>query len=277
MLAILAGMLVVAGSNCASAAHAEQMAPPGKAVAINANVPASKPAPEPVKAAPVLASKIVARGDSASLRVLKAANLARGAKIIVSTAQRQLWLINNNDTLLVAPVAIGMGKDFVYNGKKFHFATPTGRRKVLSKSEAPMWKVPEWHYLERASNENLDLYYLKQGEKVMLQDSTYIEVRGKNVGRVNRFGNFWEFDPGLEIVFDGKIFVPPEDSDQREVPDALGPYKLDMGEGYLIHGTHRYDEDSIGDAVSHGCVRMNNFDLERLYYMVDPGTPVFIL
>ena len=58
--------------------------------------------------------------------------------------------------------------------------------------------------------------------------------------------------------------------------DALGPYKLDMGDGYLIHGTHIYNEDSIGDAVSHGCVRMENSDLERLYYMVEPGTPVFI-
>ena len=60
------------------------------------------------------------------------------------------------------------------------------------------------------------------------------------------------------------------------MPDALGPFKLDMGGGYLIHGTHIYNEDSIGAAVSHGCVRMNNDDLDRLYHLVETGVPVFI-
>jgi lipoprotein-anchoring transpeptidase ErfK/SrfK len=63
---------------------------------------------------------------------------------------------------------------------------------------------------------------------------------------------------------------------QRTVTDALGPYKLDMGQGYLIHGTHIYTEDSIGLAASHGCVRMRNVDLGILYQFVEPGTPVFI-
>jgi lipoprotein-anchoring transpeptidase ErfK/SrfK len=63
---------------------------------------------------------------------------------------------------------------------------------------------------------------------------------------------------------------------QRAVPDALGPYKLDTGDGYLIHGTNIFNEESIGDAVSHGCVRMSNEDLEKLYPMVPVGTRVFI-
>ena len=210
------------------------------------------------------------------MRALRAANATRGMKIMVSTRQRQLWLVNNKDTLMVTPVAVGMGKDFVFNGKKFHFKTPTGRRKVLSKSEAPVWTVPDWHYMERAAAEKHKLVYLKANSKIELSDGTFLEVRGKDVGRVNHLGNFWAFEPGLEIMFDDTVFVPPITSNQRRVPDALGPYKLDMGEGYLIHGTHIYNEDSVGDAVSHGCVRMDNGELERLYYMVEPGTPVFI-
>jgi hypothetical protein len=271
------GFLILAGSNCANGARAEQphIGPTPRATATGPT--ADDPAKPSAPARPTLVAKPAAiAGDSASVRVLRAANKVKGAKIMVSIEQRQLWLINNTDTLLVAPVAIGMGKDFTYNGKKFRFETPTGRRKVLSKSEAPVWTVPEWHYLERSANEDHELYYLKQDEKVMLEDSTYIEVRGKDVGRVNRFGNFWPFEPGLEIIYDNKIFVPPVTSNQRRVPDALGPFKLDMGDGYLIHGTHQYNADSIGDAVSHGCVRMDNFDLERLYYMTDAGTPVFI-
>src|SRR3954471_2431154 len=59
VLAVLAGMLVVAGSNCASTARAEQPAGPGKGVVINAKEPAAAPvvAAAPVKAEPVLASR----------------------------------------------------------------------------------------------------------------------------------------------------------------------------------------------------------------------------
>src|SRR5690606_29075350 len=89
-------------------------------------------------------------------------------------------------------------------------------------------------------------------------------------------GNFWPFTPGNEIIFDGKIFVPPFGTAQRAVPDALGPYKLDTGDGYLIHGTHIYNEDSVGDAVSHGCVRMRNDDLAILYQVVPVGTAVAV-
>src|SRR5690606_39961342 len=117
---------------------------------------------------------------------------------------------------------------------------------------------------------------LKANSKIELEDGTFLVVKGKDVGRLNQFGNFWAFTPGTEIVFDGRIFMPPITSNQRRVPEALGPYKLDTGDGYLIHGTHLYNAESVGEAVSHGCVRMDNTDLERLYHMVERGTPVFI-
>jgi hypothetical protein len=43
---------------------------------------------------------------------------------------------------------------------------------------------------------------------------------------------------------------------------------------YGIHGTN--NPDSIGKALSHGCVRMHNRDVEALYDMVEVGTPVTI-
>jgi lipoprotein-anchoring transpeptidase ErfK/SrfK len=130
--------------------------------------------------------------------------------------------------------------------------------------------------MEKASARKLRLVRLAANSKVKLSDGSTLEVRGQDVGRVNQFGNFWAFTPGTEIVFDEKIFMPPISTRQRRVPDALGPYKLDTGEGYLIHGTHLYNSESIGQAVSHGCVRMDNTDLERLYHMVTTGTPVYI-
>ena len=42
--------------------------------------------------------------------------------------------------------------------------------------------------------------------------------------------------------------------------------------GYGIHGTN--EPNSIGNAASHGCIRMRNRDVEELFAMVDTGTPV---
>lgn len=223
-----------------------------------------------------LEAGITVPADSKGVAVYRAAKKYPGAKILVSTEDRWLWFVVGRDTLLSAPVAIGIGKDFEYKGKKYRFETPRGRRKVLKKEENPVWTVPEWHYLEKAAHRGLQPVYIKRGEVYPLNDGTWLEVRDGQVGRVNNFGNFWPFTPGIEIVFDGKIYVPPIDSPQRRVPDALGPVKLDMGDGYLIHGTHYYNKETIGQAASHGCVRMHNEDVERLAQMVEPGTPVFI-
>lgn len=49
---------------------------------------------------------------------------------------------------------------------------------------------------------------------------------------------------------------------------------LDIGE-YAIHGTNR--PSSIGHFVSHGCIRMYNEDIRKLYGLVGVGTPVVVL
>lgn len=199
-----------------------------------------------------------------------------GLAILVSIDQRYLWLVYGSAILMEAPVAVGTFEDFVYNGRKYSFRTPSGVRKVLKKERDPVWTVPNWHYYEKATHQKLEIVELKRGRPYLLQDSTVIVIRGNQVGRVNRFGNFWPFTPGGEIIYEGKLFVPPLGTAQREVPDALGPAKLDMGDGYLIHGTHEDNEDTIGTFASHGCVRMHNIDILRLYDLVQVGTPVYI-
>src|SRR5690606_8260596 len=208
--------------------------------------------------------------------VYREAKAYRGAKIMVSTNERRLLLVVGRDTLMDAPIGIGMGKDFEYQGRKFRFETPTGRRKVLAKAEDPVWTVPDWHYMEKASHRGLELVRLQEGDEIELSDGSLLVVRDGHVGRVNHFGNFWPFTPGMEIIFDGKIFMPPFSTAQRKVPEALGPYKLELGDGYLIHGTNPFNEGTVGGAVSHGCIRLTNEDLDRLYHLVEVGTPVFM-
>lgn len=199
-----------------------------------------------------------------------------GTRIVVSLDERRLWLLRGRDTLMVASVAVGKGETFSYRGRTFRFHTPRGQRRVLAKEVNPVWVPPEWHYLERAAREGLEPVKIEPNQEYGVGDGTYIELRGDQVGRVNRFGNFWPITPGTEIIFEEKIYIPPQSSAQRRIPDALGTRKLDLGNGYLIHGTHVYNADSIGRAVSHGCIRMKNEDVERLYDLVAVGTPVYI-
>jgi L,D-transpeptidase ErfK/SrfK len=47
------------------------------------------------------------------------------------------------------------------------------------------------------------------------------------------------------------------------------------GEHHIgLHGTNQ--EDLIGEAVSHGCVRMREADIQELYSQVSLGTPVLV-
>jgi lipoprotein-anchoring transpeptidase ErfK/SrfK len=231
-------------------------------------------APEPAVTVAAAEASSVERTPEAATPVIEPEEAA--SQILVSLSKRRLYLVSGRDTVLDAPVAIGKGEDFEFDGKKYYFATPKGRRRIIAKEQNPVWVVPEWHYFEKAVRKKLQVYRLEKDSRVELRDGSFIAVLDNQVGRVNRNGYFAPFTPGNEIIFDGKIFIPPMNSAQRKVPDALGPYKLDMGDGYLIHGTHLYNSDSIGEAVSHGCVRMNNSDLDRLYHLVEKGTPVVI-
>jgi len=198
----------------------------------------------------------------------------QGRRVVVSLEERWLWLYDGGDVVFAAPVAVGSGSTLEYAGQTFQFDTPRGRRQVLAKEENPLWVPPDWHYFEVAVEKNLQAVQLRSGQRVPLSDGTRIEVRGNQVGRMNQYGNFWPFTPGAEIIFDDKVFIPPFGSAQRRVPRTLGTHKIDLGEGYLIHGT--YELDSIGQPVSHGCIRLSNEDVARLYEMVKQGSTVFI-
>ena len=211
------------------------------------------------------------KGDSAAWRQ---ALDARGARIVVSREEKWLWLMRDDSVLLAAPVAVGRDTVFHYAGVAYDFSTPSGRLAVRGKEESPDWVPPDWHYFEKAVEDDLLPVQLGREDTVELSDGTRIEVRGGEVGRVNRFGYWRAFTPGSEIVFDDKIFIPPIGSPQRRIPKVLGTHRLILGDGYLIHGTP--EEHTIGEEASHGCVRMFNRDVGRLYGLVETGTPVFI-
>ena len=62
-------------------------------------------------------------------------------------------------------------------------------------------------------------------------------------------------------------------------PDnPLGKLAMRLGvSGYLIHGTDVAKADGIGMRVTHGCMRLYNEDIARLFPMVPVGSPVYLV
>ena len=199
--------------------------------------------------------------------------------IVVSIEDHRLWYKLRDSVLFTAPVATGSGRvmESAGGGDHWKFETPRGRLVVQAKDSAPTWVPPDWHYVEQARKRGLGIVRLNRGESVPASDGSQITVQGTDVvkvypgGRVVALGDAKE---GHEIVAGGNIVIPPFGTNQRKYKGVLGTNRLDLGDGYGIHGTDT--PSSIGHSVSHGCVRLLNEDIARLYDMVAVGTPVYI-
>ncbi len=66
----------------------------------------------------------------------------------------------------------------------------------------------------------------------------------------------------------------PRNPAGRAVPDVLGDYALGFGDGYFIHGT-LYTR-LLGSSVTHGCIRVDDEVLKKIYDAARPGTPIWI-
>ena len=66
----------------------------------------------------------------------------------------------------------------------------------------------------------------------------------------------------------------PKDRASRAVADVLGDYALAFGDGYFIHGT-LYTR-MLGTSVTHGCIRVDDKTLEKIYKAAQQGTPIWI-
>jgi hypothetical protein len=211
------------------------------------------------------------RADSVEwIRWRRAANAATGRRIVVSIYDRKLWLIDGRDTLLEAVAGVGMG---VVRGPKGigmrDFSTPRGRRTVLAKQADPKWTPPDWHY------EGLHDGPLRQfpAGGIPLEDGTRVVRRGQHLG-VQRGAQFDTIPAERPLVYGGVMYIPPFGTVNRQIPDVLGKFKLDTGDGILIHGTN--DPLAVGFWGTHGCVRLFDDDIEFVFDNAPVGTPVFI-
>jgi len=172
--------------------------------------------------------------------------------LVVSLAERRVLMIQANDTIFRAPVAIGSGKTVVIDGVTKRFQTPRGKMAITHKERDPVWVPPNWHYVEVARKNGLGI--------IDMSNASPNALRGYPAGQVPIRG--------------GSVIIPPWGSPQRQYRGKLGYAKLEMYDGYYFHGTD--NESSVGDAASHGCLRMLRDDIKWMYENVPVGTPVYI-
>jgi len=184
--------------------------------------------------------------------------------ITVSTAENKVYARQNGKLVFEAICSTGKNTTLTEGGQTMVFRTPIGRFKIRSKEEKPLWVPPDWHYIEQAKDSGMGVVKLERGgcvDDVCAQGKDVL-VRGVPA------------EPGKIIVRGGAVIIPPLGTSAREVPDVLGTHRLNLGDGYALHGTQAVSQ--LGRSVSHGCVRLHNDDIARLYLMANVGDEVII-
>lgn len=217
-----------------------------------------------------------------------------GRTIIVSTAENKVYMRENGVQVFEALCSTGKGTTLAVDGKTLVFDTPIGKLKIKSKEENPKWVPPDWHYVEQARKNGMRVVRLganssidadtgqpatKQSEGVWGWlsggggSSRTLKLKGNTVVEESN-GVDRELPPGQMIVAGDTIVIPPVGTPQRQFDKVLGHYRLNLGDGYALHGTQ--ETDKLGQSVSHGCVRLGDADIEHLYQVAQVGDSVII-
>lgn len=141
--------------------------------------------------------------------------------LIINTSDNIFRLYANKQVIRTGKCSTGSFIQLEVDSiKSWTFETPKGALTVRGKITNPVWKKPDWAFIE-----------------------------------------------------DG-LPVPPPNDPSRYERNVLGDFALSLGDGYLIHGT--LYQRLLGMPVTHGCVRMNDDDLEIVYNNLQVGSKVFI-
>lgn len=141
--------------------------------------------------------------------------------LIINTIENKIFLYSQDKMIHEGVCSTGSyillkaGAD-----QQWIFQTPKGMFSIKGKISSPVWRKPDWAFIEE----------------------------------------------GLP--------VPPANSHLRFEAGVLGDYALSLGDGYLIHGT--LYQRFLGLPVTHGCVRLGDEDLEKVYKSLHIGSKVYI-
>jgi lipoprotein-anchoring transpeptidase ErfK/SrfK len=141
--------------------------------------------------------------------------------IVINTTDNRFFLYRNKKLIRDGFCSSGSYTMLKTEGEqKWIFKTPKGKYRIQGKITSPVWRRPDWAFVEE----------------------------------------------GLP--------VPSANHPSRWEYGVLGDYALSIGDGYLIHGT--LYKRFLGMPVTHGCVRLNDEDLEAIYHTLSVGSKVYI-
>jgi lipoprotein-anchoring transpeptidase ErfK/SrfK len=141
--------------------------------------------------------------------------------IVINTTDNRFFLYRNKKLIREGFCSSGSYTMLKTEGeRKWVFKTPKGKYRIQGKITSPVWRKPDWAFVEE----------------------------------------------GLPI--------PSATHHSRYEYGVLGDYALSIGDGYLIHGT--LYKRFLGMPVTHGCIRLNDEDLEAIYNTLAIGSKVYI-
>lgn len=141
--------------------------------------------------------------------------------IVINTTDNRFFLYRNKKLIREGFCSSGSYTLLQTEGdKQWIFKTPKGKYWIQGKTTNPVWKKPDWAFVEEG------------------------------------------------------IPIPSKDDFSRYEYGVLGDYALAIGDGYLIHGT--IYKRFLGMPVTHGCVRLNDEDLEVIFNTLSIGSKVYI-
>jgi L,D-transpeptidase YbiS len=118
----------------------------------------------------------------------------RGTWIVIDQTHNRLRLMKGDDTVLEAPCSAGSGMVLKEGtgGRVWVFDTPRGRFEVLSRLERPVWRKPDWAFVEegepvpkdpgdRLEYGTLGEYALYFGNGYMIHGTLYERLLGRPV------------------------------------------------------------------------------------------------
>jgi L,D-transpeptidase catalytic domain len=218
--------------------------------------------------------------------------------ILVSTAENKVYVRKDRNVIFDAICSTGKGTTLVDKGRTMVFSTPIGKFRIVSKEKDPVWVPPDWHYVEEARKNGLRVVRLNRGDSIDASTGSAVipprekgvwallgtepatprsdrvlKVKGDTIVEIAN-GIERELPPGTMIRAGNSVVIPPVGVRQRRFAKVLGSYRLNLGDGYALHGTQQTAQ--LGRSVSHGCIRLGDQDMADLYAIANVGDEVVI-